>query len=482
MISGFTQLGPRWSTAEAGDGAATGIEIPKGDPSDLRRAATTWAHTGDLLARQGRAINRAALTAALAGWSGTASMSFMTATQKMDAKLNRAAAACRRGAVACRQFAAALHHAQNEARRAIAEAKDAMQRIDTAKRKIATASAAAAAAETEVVAAQTLAQSARGVAGPLGELGAQEAKRRETLARGEAMVARSGQRRGEALLDDAEADLRRARRRGEEANQDARDAARKAAAALADVAAAANVPPMAFALPAPGLRDGRPPGPLSNALAALRSALKDGKVTIAGTTVELEPSALDWVGAGNDAVIAHLAILRRTAEQERRRALTALSRWRASHPLMRNAKISPTRLKALKAMREREINKAARPGTVGKWAGRGSRLLKKMLPPLTAYENHKKKMPLVENGLRTGLSTSFGGVGATAGAACGPAAVVCSPALGFAGAKVGDLTGGLLYDGLDLRYQKIIKPLAGEVSEAVGDGIDTAGDLLGIGR
>lgn len=456
-MSGFTQLGPKWSTSEMDDSAATGIQIPKGDWSDLNRAATTWAHTGSELARQGRIVNRAALTAALADWTGTASMSFMTATQKIDGKLRRAAAACRRAAVACRQFATALHHAQNEARRAIAEAKDAMQRIETAKDKIARASAAATDADTKVVAAKTMAATAEKVPGPLGVAGVQEAQRRETNARTAGAAARASQRRAEALLDDAEADLRRARRRGAEANRDAHDAGRRAAAVLADVAAAANVPPMHFGLPAPGLRDGRPPGALSDALAALGGALKDGKVTIGGSTVDLGPSGLDGAGAGNDALVAHLARLRQMAERDRAKALGSLPLG-PSNPLMRgpNAKLNAERLKA---MREREIKKAGEPGKLGKWVRRGTGLLRKVLPPLTFYDNHKKGMPLVENGMRTGLSTAVGGVAATAGAFCGPAAVVCSPVLGLGGAKVGDALGAVVYQGALVQGLHLVNPV-----------------------
>ena len=478
-MSGFTQLGPKWSTSEMDDSAATGIEIPKGDWSALNRAATTWAHTGDELARQGRIVNRAALTAALADWTGTASMSFMTATQKMDGKLRRAAAACRRAAVACRQFASALHHAQNEARRAIAEAKDAMQRIATAKEKITTASAAAADADTKVAAAQTMKATAEKVPGPLGVTGVHEANRRETVARGAGTAARASQRRAEALLDDAEADLRRARHRGQQANQEARDAARKAAAVLADVAAAANVPPTTFGLPAPGLRDGRPPGALSNALAQLADALKDGKVTIGGTDVDIKPGDIDGVGAGTDATTAYLLALRHMAEEYRRRGLGALPLG-AGNPLMRGPH-AQTNAERLKAMREREIKRAGEPGKLGKWAARGTGLLRKILPPLTFYDNHKKGMPLVENGLRTGLSTTIGSAAATLGAVCGPGAIVCSPALGLAGAKVGDGIGGMVYDGAHVAGLHYVNPVGGMLDE-IGDGINMAGGLLGLGR
>jgi hypothetical protein len=132
----------------------------------------------------------------------------------------------------------------------------------------------------------------------------------------------------------------------------------------------------------------------------------------------------------------------------------------------------------MRAVRDHEIATGRRPSTAKKVLKGGSKLLGRLAPAYQFYENHKQHMPLVENTLRTGLSTAAGDAGVTVGLLCGPGAVVCSPALGIAASIAGDWTGGFVYDGLDSAYQHGIKPLgdaADDVGGAVKDGLGKIG-------
>jgi hypothetical protein len=465
--------GKSWGLLGAvADIAATGIEIPQGDPDDLRKAATTWVHAGQQLSTQRRILDRAALTAAMADWTGTAAMSYMSAAQTVGHELHRGAGSCRMAGLACRQLATALDHAQDVARAAIARAQDALDRIDAAKRQVADAETAAAAADHEAGEAQAMADTARGVAGPLGEAGALKAKHREQAARSEGHAARARRGKAQALLEEAEDDLRRARHRGAEANRDARHAGRKAAMALADVASDARVSKHSFQPAVPGSPGGTPLGPLGEALKLLGIPYTDGTATIGGVPVTMPPGPVDLASTGASSA---LAIADRNAQAARAAAYAAFPQL---SPALAGGPHGATNAERTRAVRNHEIRSERWPSTAGKWLRRGSKWLGRFAPPYQFYENHKKHMPLLENTLRTGLSTEVGGLGVTAGLACGPAAVVCSPVLGVGGSVVGDFAGGALYDGLDATYQHGIKPLAGEVGDAVEDGLGKIGIKL----
>lgn len=454
------------------DIAATGIEMPQGDTDDLRTASTACAHAVELISAQRRILDRAALTAAMADWTGTAAMSYMSAMQMLGHELRRGAGACRKAALACKQLATALDHAQDVARAAIARAKDALERIEAAKKQIAEAEVAAAAADHKVTEAQAMAETARGVAGPLGEAGAVKAKQREHAARGEGEAARARRGKAQAMLEEAEDDLRRARHRGQEANRDARDAGRKAAMALADVATDATVANHTFAPVVPGSAGGKPFGPLGEALRLLGIPYKDGTATIGGVPVDVTPGPVDLANTGLGSA---LAIADRNAQAARAAAYAAFPQLGGS---LASGPYGTTNAERAHAVREHEIKAERRPATAKKLLKGGSKWLGRFAPPYQFYENHRRHMPLLENTLRTGLSTAGGDAGVVVGLGCGPAAVVCSPVLCVAGSVAGDFAGGAAYDGLAAIHQNAIKPIGNEVGNVIDDVNDTVKDGL----
>jgi hypothetical protein len=275
------------------------------------------------------------------------------------------------------------------------------------------------------------------------------------------------------MLEEAEDDLRRARHRGAEANRDARHAGRKAAMALADIASDARVSSHSFQPAVPGSPGGTPVGPLGEALKLLGIPYKDGTATIAGVPVDMTPGPLDLASTGASSA---LAIADRNAQAARAAAYAAFPQLSAA---LAGGPHGATNAERMRAVRDHEIATGRRPSTAKKVLKGGSKLLGRLAPAYQFYENHKQHMPLVENTLRTGLSTAVGDAGVTVGLLCGPGAVVCSPALGIAGSIAGDWTGGVIYDGLDSAYQHAIKPL-GDAADDVGGAVEGGLGKIGI--
>ncbi|MDP2710603.1 MAG: hypothetical protein Q8O56_05245 [Solirubrobacteraceae bacterium] len=450
-----------WSqVGEAIDAAATGIEIPPGDWPQINRAANTWAHTATALAAEARTVG-----AARVDWTGTAALGYLLATRLLAGELRRGAGVCRSAAVACKQHASALHRAQDEARAEIAAAKQALERIAAARTQIATAQTAAAAADRKALEAQTTADVARSAAGPLGELGAIQARQRELAARGEGSAARARAGRAQGLLDEAEHDLRRARARGREANRAAREAGRSAAQTLAQVAAESSVPSERFPPAAPVSPAGQPVGPLGELLQLVKPSTNGTKVSLGSATTDLKPSPLGAVGVANGVLGESLKLAAARAAQARREALAPVpTAGDGRNPLMRgpHAKANAERLRKV---RDRAATRS--PGGRRSPLKTGHGVLKKALPPLGVANNHRNGMPVIENAMRTAGST-FGAGAAGLGVVCGPAVVVCGPVLGYGGSKVGGVAGGAGYNLVKHAHQKVIVPLPGKVAKHLG--------------
>lgn len=177
----------------------TGIAIPRGSPADLKRAASAWGDLAELIDGTAGLLERASATVVDADWHGDASRGYARCTAVLTIGFMKSATTCRDAQRACRRLATTLHHTQLNARAAQRKAADAIRRRDAA------------------------------------------------------AVAGTDDHVREAQIEEAENDLRLARRDGEQAMAAAERAGREAAHVLSSVATAA-APPISF---------GPPPVPVS---------------------------------------------------------------------------------------------------------------------------------------------------------------------------------------------------------------------------
>lgn len=456
-----------WNAMAAG---LTGIEIPKGEPAALRRAATAWGHLGQGLDRQAQVIERGALMAALADWQGIASLAFESSARRLTVEMRRGARNCRVAGTACRGLATAIDDAQDEARAAIAEAMEALDRMKRAQRAIDRASADAAAADREAGEARAMGEIAKQVPAGLGAPGVEAAQRHEEAAQRAGQAARGRATVAREQLEDARRDLERARKRGRQANRHATEAGRHAAGVLHDVEHRAKGPARRTPPPLPALRN--PPGVdrglLDDLLATFNPKI-GGERSIAPLGVDVDlgtrPSEL-----ADSALTAQAAAAVARAQDARAAAQRGIP---AGSPLLRGPYADINRARA-KAMADRHVKSGPGPkppaSVASKALRHAGRALSVLNPALQFRDNAKKDMPLLENTMRTGASAALGAQAAAAGATlCSPStagAAVCGVVAGTIGAKVGDFAGGAAYKAVDAGHQHVIKPLAGGVSDA----------------
>jgi hypothetical protein len=222
---------------------ATGVEIPKGSPDELRAAGTAWSTLADLLEEQAGVLDGAATAVVGADWHGDASAAYALKSTFVGLTLRSGAGTCKDAAAACRHFAHALRDAQHRARDARRRAEHALDRRDAARRQVGDAEQRIADADAAAVSAAHRATSAA-AGGPTGAGALAAAQADGRHAAGARDAADTDLRRAREHLHDAERDLRHARKDGEEANEDAERAGRKAAQAFGDVAAGAEPAPL----------------------------------------------------------------------------------------------------------------------------------------------------------------------------------------------------------------------------------------------
>jgi hypothetical protein len=249
---------------------ATGVEIPRGSPGELRAAGEAWTALAGVLDAHTRHVTTATTTLVGASWSGEASSAYATSSVGVALAFTTGAAACRDAAATCRQLAHDLQDAQQRARRARHQAEQAIERRDLARRHAEDAEARIVAADAAAISAAHRAAGAA-ASGPTGASALATAQADGRQAANARAAADDDRRRAENATREAEHDLRDARRRGEDAGEDAERAGRSAARAFADVVDGAQpAPVVGGAMPAsyggtlPGLGGPLLPNPFSN--------------------------------------------------------------------------------------------------------------------------------------------------------------------------------------------------------------------------
>ncbi len=215
------------------------IEIPKGHPGEILRAAGKLSATAALLERGSHDVRGAGTAAvgAAEGWNGAAASNFDALAGLLGADMHGGVGALRHAAAACKAFGHDLEEQQDLARDARRDAREAEGRAKAAVTVAQRASADEVSANLDASAAASAVAVARGSAD---HAGATQHERAERTARDQAGQARAAAGRARAQLAGANDDITRAAKRAEIANQRAEDAALRAQAALHHAAAAAK--------------------------------------------------------------------------------------------------------------------------------------------------------------------------------------------------------------------------------------------------
>lgn len=217
---------------DGGGGAGTlGIDVPAGDAGALAAAAGDLRGGSGVLDRVAHSVRD---DACVAGWSGTAALSFQGAAVGQAGSAATGAGALTAAASLVAELGQALVHATRVAERAVADALDAKARGDRAR---ADAAAAASAARLHAAAAQAAGDRASALQATGHPAPAEVAAREQAAGAARDAHARAGAASSAAAA--ADEDLQAARRRGNEATDHYRDLARQTAgkiAALADMA------------------------------------------------------------------------------------------------------------------------------------------------------------------------------------------------------------------------------------------------------
>ena len=225
-----------------------GITVPEGEAGELRSAAKALSGLSHDLELAARALDNQPTM--LGGWVGPASVAYAGACLVSSGGVRAGASAARAGAGALRRFGEGLQFAQRDARHAIAQARDAQHRIDRAAHAIADARAraAAAAARDSAAASKIALTSVVGVPPP-------DAVAEQARARSDAAAAELDGAGAQRELEEARADLARAKAAGRRATEHAHAVARAAAAAF-DAASGGGPAAGANGGPPSGVRDG----------------------------------------------------------------------------------------------------------------------------------------------------------------------------------------------------------------------------------
>lgn len=225
-----------------------GITVPEGEAGELRSAAKALSGLSHDLESAARALD--GQPTMLGGWFGPASVAYAGACLVSSGGVRAGATAAHAGAAALRRFGEGLQDAQRDARHAIAQARAAQHRIDRAQHAIADARArvAAAAARDSAAASKIALTSVVGVPPP--DAVAEQARARSDVAAAE-LDGAGAQRE----LEEARADLARAKAAGHRAMEHAQAVARAAAAAF-DAASGGGPAAGANGGPPSGVRDG----------------------------------------------------------------------------------------------------------------------------------------------------------------------------------------------------------------------------------
>lgn len=227
-----------------------GIEIPKGDPDELRSAAAVWAAMGDKLDAQAAAMDGAVSAVSAADWYGPASLSYSSASNLVASAYRDGAGACRLAASAARHHAVELEDARAAAKAAVRGAVDANSELSRQRKVAAGAHADRRVAEGRASEAAQRGSSAR-AAGLAGAGVATVADGEESTARGEASAAGEVAERAERRASEAGESLEDARRKGRRANEDAEKVGEKAAEVYREVAGRPRPPVLGISPAAP---------------------------------------------------------------------------------------------------------------------------------------------------------------------------------------------------------------------------------------